>query len=167
MLAEHTSCREWKGLMKRILLTTISALALIAPASAQDIGSATTPKLSGIYTGEAYSPYAKRTFPERPLWGDNHVHTSLSMDAGGFGNRLSPRQAYRFARGEEVIASSGQAVRLARPLDWLAVTDHSDGMGFINDTLAASPLVTKYEQGARWSTAGRRRRRRAARRRRC
>lgn len=137
--------------MKRVFLTTISSLAFLGPALAQDIGSATTPKLSGIYTGEAYSPYAKRTFPERPLWGDNHVHTSLSMDAGGFGNRLSPREAYRFARGEEVIASSGQAVRLSRPLDWLAVTDHSDGMGFINDTLAASPLVTKYEQGARWS----------------
>jgi hypothetical protein len=42
-------------------------------------------------------------------------------------------------------------VRLARPLDWLAITDHSDGMGFIDDILAASPLVTNYEQGARWS----------------
>jgi hypothetical protein len=137
--------------MTRLLISTVCAIALITPAAAQDIGSATKPKLSGIYTGKAYSPYAKRTFPERPFWGDSHVHTSLSMDAGGFGNRLSPRQAYRFARGEEVIASSGQPVRLARPLDWLAVTDHSDGMGFINDTLAASPLVTKYEQGARWS----------------
>ena len=129
-------------------------LPLASPAIAGDIGisgSATKEKLSSAYAGKAYSPYAKRTFPERPLWGDNHLHTSLSMDAGGFGNRLGPRQAYRFARGEEVIASSGQPVRLARPLDWLAVTDHSDGMGFINDTLDASPLVTKYEQGARWS----------------
>ncbi len=138
----------------RLATSVLACLAIIGfslPAFAQDIGSASKPKLSGIYTGEVYSPYAKRTFPERPLWGDNHVHTSLSMDAGGFGNRLSPREAYRFARGEEVIASSGQAVRLARPLDWLAITDHSDGMGFILDTLAASPLVTKYEQGARWS----------------
>jgi len=108
-------------------------------------------KLSDLYPGKAYSPYANRAFPERPLWGDSHVHTSLSMDAGGFGNRLDPRQAYRFARGEEVIASSGQEVRLSRPLDWLVVTDHSDGMGFITDTLSASPLVTRYEQGARWS----------------
>jgi hypothetical protein len=107
--------------------------------------------LSRLYSGKVYSPYAERNFPERPLWGDNHLHTSLSMDAGGFGNRLSPREAYRFARGEEVISSTGQPVRLARPLDWLAVTDHSDGMGFIIDVLAASPLVTQYEQGARWS----------------
>lgn len=108
-------------------------------------------QLSGLYAGKAYSPYAGRNFPEKPLWGDSHLHTSLSFDAGGFGNRLDPSAAYRFARGEEVISSSGQPVRLARPLDWLAITDHSDGMGFIDDILAASPLVTKYEQGARWS----------------
>ncbi len=132
----------------------IVALTLIGPASAQDIGisgSVSEETLSGAYTGKAYSPYAKRTFPERPLWGDSHLHTSLSMDAGGFGNRVGLRDAYRLARGEEIRASSGQPVRLSRPLDWLAITDHSDGMGFIIDTLAGSPLVTKYEQGARWS----------------
>lgn len=98
-----------------------------------------------------YSPYADRDFPERPLWGDSHLHTALSMDAGGFGNRLGLDDAYRFARGEQVNASTGQPVRLSRPLDWLAITDHSDGMGMIQDILAASPNVTKYEQGARWS----------------
>ena len=130
--------------------TSILALTLALPAAAQDIGMPSD-NLSAAYTGKAYSPYAKRTFPERPLWGDSHLHTSLSMDAGGFGNRVGLRDAYRLARGEEITASSGQPVRLARPLDWLAITDHSDGMGFIIDTLAAIPLVTKYEQGARWS----------------
>ena len=130
--------------------TSILALTLALPAAAQDIGMPSD-NLSAAYTGKAYSPYAKRTFPERPLWGDSHLHTSLSMDAGGFGNRVGLRDAYRLARGEEITASSGQPVRLARPLDWLAITDHSDGMGFIIDTLAAVPLVTKYEQGARWS----------------
>lgn len=101
--------------------------------------------------GKPYSPYADRTFPERPLWGDSHLHTALSMDAGGFGNRLGLDDAYRFAKGEQVTASSGQPVRLSRPLDWLAITDHSDGMGMIQDILAASPSVTNYEQGARWS----------------
>jgi hypothetical protein len=128
----------------------ISLLMFTSSAVAQE-GVPDESQLSEVYADEPYSPFAGNTFPERPLWGDTHVHTSLSFDAGGFGNRLPPRAAYRFARGEEVVASSGQPVRLARPLDWLAVTDHSDGMGFVIDILAASPLVTKYEQGARWS----------------
>ncbi|MEO0762268.1 MAG: DUF3604 domain-containing protein, partial [Pseudomonadota bacterium] len=103
------------------------------------------------YPAPADSPYAGRTFPERPLWGDTHLHTGQSMDAGGFGARLTHADAYRFARGEEITASSGQRVRLSRPLDWLAITDHSDGMGMITDALAASPSVTRFEQGRRWS----------------
>ena len=77
-----------------------------------------------------YSAYAGRNFPERVYWGDTHLHTSFSMDAGAFGCRLGPRDAYRFAKGQEVIASSGQPTRLARPLDFLVVADHSDGFGF-------------------------------------
>ncbi|MDH3714239.1 MAG: DUF3604 domain-containing protein, partial [Gammaproteobacteria bacterium] len=73
------------------------------------------------------------------------------MDAGGFGNRLGLRDAYRSARGEEVVTSSGQSARLARPLDWLVITDHSDGLGMIQDALAGSPPMTRFEQGARWS----------------
>jgi hypothetical protein len=106
---------------------------------------------SGEYTGKTYSPYAQRDFPNELLWGDTHLHTALSFDAGGFGNRVGLRDAYRLARGEEITASSGQKVRLSRPLDWLVITDHSDGLGFITDILAADPLVTKYEQGKRWS----------------
>jgi len=128
----------------------ISLLMFTSSAVAQE-GQPDESQLSEVYADKPYSPFAGNTFPERPLWGDTHLHTSLSFDAGGFGNRLPPRAAYRFARGEEVVASSGQPVRLARPLDWLAVTDHSDGMGFVIDILAASPLVTKYEQGSRWS----------------
>ena len=120
-------------------------------AVAQDAGTPPKEMLSNAYTGKAYSPYAKRTFPERPLWGDTHVHTALSMDAGMFGNRLGPADAYRLARGEEVIASSGQPVRLARPLDWLVIADHSDGMGMSVDVIQGSPNATKYPDGKRWS----------------
>ena len=55
-----------------------------------------------------YSPYAGRNFPTRPFFGDTHTHTSFSMDAGAFGCRLGPKDAYRFAKGEEIMASSGQ-----------------------------------------------------------
>jgi hypothetical protein len=47
------------------------------------------------------------------------------------GATLTPEDAVRFARGEQVISNTGQPVKLSRPLDWLAVTDHSDGMGVI------------------------------------
>ena len=87
-----------------------------------------------------YSPYAGRHFPERVYWGDTHLHTSFSMDAGAFGCRLAPRDAYRFAKGHEVTASSGQLVRLARPLDFLVVADHSDGFGFFPLMMSGDPI---------------------------
>ena len=106
--------------------------------------------LSDLYPGKAYSPYAQRSFPDRVFWGDTHLHTGMSMDAGLFGARLGLDEAYRFARGEEVVASSGQPVRLGRPLDWLVIADHSDGMGFFSDMAAGEPNIIKYEQGKRW-----------------
>jgi hypothetical protein len=131
--------------------TCLFALMMILPATAQDTGTPTSEGLSEAYTGKAYSPYAKRNFPERPFWGDSHLHTSLSMDAGLFGNRLTPQDAYRFARGEEVVSSTGQAVRLSRPLDWLVVADHSDGMGMVGDIASGKPELLAYEQAARWN----------------
>jgi len=133
------------------LLTASMMLAITLPIAAQDAGTPSAEGLSPLYTGKAYSPYAERNFPERPLWGDSHLHTSLSMDAGLFGNRLPPREAYRFARGEQVISSTGQAVRLSRPLDWLVVADHSDGMGMIDDLKAGTPEILSFEQGAQWA----------------
>ena len=138
--------------MKKIFSSvSILALMIVLPALASDTGTPTAETLSEAYTGKAYSPYAKRNFPERPLWGDSHLHTNLSMDAGLFGNRLSPREAYRFARGEEVVSSSGQAVRLSRPLDWLVVADHSDGMGMVGDIASGKPELLAYDQAARWN----------------
>ena len=58
-------------------------------------------------------------FPERVYWGDAHLHTSNSVDAFGFGVRLGPEEALRFARGEEVTSTLGLKANLARPLDWL------------------------------------------------
>jgi len=106
--------------------------------------------LSDLYPGKAYSPYAQRKFPDRVFWGDTHLHTGLSMDAGLFGARLGLDEAYRFARGEEVMASSGQPARLGRPLDWLVIADHSDGMGFFNDLAAGEPNILKFDQAKPW-----------------
>jgi hypothetical protein len=106
--------------------------------------------LSKAYPGKAYSPYAGHRFPERVLWGDTHLHTKLSMDAGSFGNRLGLDEAYRFARGDEIVATTGQLVRLARPLDFLVVTDHSDNMGWFPDLFAGKPNLLAHPMSKDW-----------------
>jgi len=129
----------------------VVAAAALTVASAQAQITPSPEALSGLYGGEAYSPYAQRRFPSRPLWGDSHLHTGLSVDAGLFGARLGLEDAYRFARGEEVVSSTGQPVRLARPLDWLVITDHSDALGFVQDLAAGAPAILAYPEGRRWA----------------
>jgi hypothetical protein len=77
-------------------------------------------------------------YPQRVLWGDTHLHTSNSPDAFGFGTRLDPDAALRFARGDEVVSTTGQKARLTRPLDFLVIADHSEGLGF-SKALADTP----------------------------
>ncbi|MBD2858795.1 DUF3604 domain-containing protein [Spongiibacter sp. KMU-158] len=93
---------------------------------------------------QVYSPYASATSTKRVLWGDTHLHTDLSLDARAFGVRLDTATAYRFARGEQVNSTSGQPVRLSRPLDFLVVADHSDAMGVMKKVLDSNdPKFTK------------------------
>ncbi len=119
--------------------------------SAQDMGTLDKEKAEQAFKQPpAYSPYVNRDFPTRPFFGDTHLHTSFSFDAGAFGARLTPRDAYRFARGEQITASSGQPAKLSRPLDFLVVTDHSDNMGFFPDLLAGAPNVLADPTGRKW-----------------
>jgi hypothetical protein len=142
----------------RNLFTSLATAALLGTGSmllsgqalAQYVPLGDQESLSEVYPGKAYSPYAERSFPSQVYWGDTHLHTALSMDAGLFGARLGLDEAYRFARGEQVMASSGQPAKLGRPLDWLVIADHSDGMGFITDLAAGKPGIIAYEQGKRW-----------------
>jgi len=134
--------------LHRLFVLTATLLAISNPAAAQITPSKES--LADVYPGKAYSPYAQRSFPDRVFWGDTHLHTGLSVDAGLFGARLGLDEAYRFARGEEVMASSGQPARMGRPLDWLVIADHSDAMGFFTDLAAGAPGIITYEQGARW-----------------
>lgn len=97
-----------------------------------------------------FSPYANRSFPTFPLWGETHLHTGLSLDAGAFGNILGPDDAWRFAKGEQVVSSTGQPVKLSRPLDWMVLTDHTDLMGFAPDLQAGKPGVLADPKGREW-----------------
>src|SRR5512147_2859462 len=110
---------------------TLAAFAAEEAVTEGHVGTASKADLEKVHpTKPPYSPYAGRNFPTRPLFGDTHLHTGFSMDAGAFGARLGPREAYRFARGEELLSNTGLPVKLSRPLDFLVVADHSDGMGF-------------------------------------
>ena len=126
---------------------------VLANGADQTVGMMHTDKaaLEKRFGQKPYSPWAESGFPRQVYWGDTHLHTGLSVDAGLFGCRLGLEDAYRFARGEQVISSTGQPVKLSRPLDWLVIADHSDGMGLVNGLAAASPEVTRFEQGSRWS----------------
>lgn len=119
--------------------------------AAQDMGTLDKEKAEQAFKQPpAYSPYVNRDFPTRPFFGDTHLHTSFSFDAGAFGARLTPRDAYRFARGEQITASSGQPAKLSRPLDFLVVADHSDNMGFFPDLFAGAPNVLADPTGRKW-----------------
>jgi len=145
---DQMSCSGGESLMERFAITSCALVIFSSQAAAQFVPAPES--LSGLYPGKAYSPYAQRSFPDKLLWGDTHLHTGLSMDAGLFGARLGLEEAYRFARGEEVIASSGQPAKLGRPLDWLVIADHSDGMGFFTDLAAGQPNILKFDQAKPW-----------------
>ena len=100
-----------------------------------------------------FSPYAGRGFPTEVYFGDTHLHTALSMDAGTFGNRLGMDEAYRFCRGEEVTSSTGYKAKLSRPLDFVVIADHSDGMGYFTMFAEGDPRVMNTEEGRRWHQA--------------
>ena len=143
--------------MKHLLTSLFAGFALLAtPVLAQDnaggqVGeSVLTAEDAVRFKKPGYSPYAGRGFPTRVFWGDTHLHTNLSLDARAFGVLLGPEEAYRLARGEEVTSTHGERVKLSRPLDWLVVSDHSDGMGAMveivrgNPTLLADPTLRDW-----------------------
>ena len=72
---------------------------------------------------------AQESIRRHPYFGDLHVHTSWSLDSYVNYNPVGPRDAYRFALGEEVVLSGGRVVRIDRPLDFAAVTDHAEYLG--------------------------------------
>lgn len=123
----------------RIALATLGAGALVAGCG--DPAAEAVEKEAAVAIAE---------FPERPLWGDTHLHTDNSIDAFGFGTRLGPEDALKFARGEEVTATTGQKARLERPLDFLVIADHSDGLGATRRLYDAPRLLIRDATLRRW-----------------
>ena len=97
-----------KNHLMTICLTILLSSAAITVAHAGDSPGLPPPSKdaeSAFPAQKHFSPYAGRNFPTNVYWGDTHLHTGMSMDAGAFGARLMPEDAYRFARGEEVTSS--------------------------------------------------------------
>jgi len=102
------------------------------------------------FAGE-YSPGVAADFPKNVYFGDLHLHSNISADAFSMGNRgLSPADAFRFARGLEVIASNGLPARLKRPLDFLAVTDHAEFLGLYNQFYLKNPKFMESALARHW-----------------
>jgi hypothetical protein len=131
--------------MKNLLSIIISLLLTLSLTAQTQVGEMTMDPERGkeIFRKKGYSPYAGRNFPTNVYWGDTHLHTSNSLDARAFGVMLGPEEAYRLARGEEITATHGEAVKLSRPLDWLVVADHSDGIGAMNEIVAGNPNLLR------------------------
>ena len=146
---------EWKMRLKMAaqILCAVTIFGTAFPAFAGDtvgLPAPTSEAKDAFAEQKHYSPYAGRDFPDQVFWGDTHLHTGLSFDAGAFGARLLPEDAYRFARGEEVTSSTGLKVRLDRPLDFLVVSDHSDNMGFFPRLIAGDPELLAHPTGKKW-----------------
>ena len=137
-------------LLAGFLVVAFLLASVARPVRAQETDTVDKDTADRVHPKKSYSPAAGETFPTRVYWGDTHVHTSYSMDAGAFGARLGPKDAYIFAEGNEITTSTGQRAKLSRPLDFIVVSDHSDGFGFFPLLFGGDPKMLSYPQGKRW-----------------
>jgi len=122
----------------RWFLTAALTTGITYPAFAQE-----TDQLAA----KEYSPYLDYNYPDNVYFGDTHLHTSYSTDAGLFGATLGPDEAYRFAKGEVVTSSTGIRTRLLRPLDFLVVADHAENLGLSPMIQESNPALLENEWG--------------------
>lgn len=138
--------------MRKILTVLILPLICLYGCSDSPEVSGTAPP-SPAQDSDGANPGAAPVtgYPHKVLWGDTHLHTNLSQDAFTFGVTLGPEEAYRFARGEEVIATYGVTAKLDRPLDFLVVADHAEGLGAMemlmegDQRLMADPRLREWK----------------------
>ena len=132
-------------------LVALAACALTSVAWSQEPGNheALTKDDIAKITKPEFSPYAGRNFPTKVLWGDTHLHTAVSVDAGTM-NRIGQEDAFRFARGEEISTTHGLRVKLSRPLDFLVISDHAEMYGLMPQLLSGDAEILATEIGRRW-----------------
>ncbi len=132
------------------MLAACAGPAFASPQEIGEVGLEDFVESKGVPAGgKVYSPFVGRAYPDRILWGDTHLHTNLSPDAGLIGTTLGVSDAYRFARGEKVIGNTGQPVQLIRPLDFLVVTDHAEYIG-LGPLIANSDPLFLADPHGKW-----------------
>lgn len=115
--------------MKNVFRESVAAMAVASlTLSGCQVSKAAEAAQDGAATAMAANA-AAAPCPNRVYWGDTHLHTSNSGDAVFNGVRLTPEDALRFARGEEVRSTTGVQAQLDRPLDFLVVSDHAELIG--------------------------------------
>jgi hypothetical protein len=130
--------------MRRIsLILAASAITLMVSACDRE-------KARSVFGGKDEEKVAETAYPENVYFGDTHLHTSNSSDAFAFGVRLGPEEALRFASGEEVTATMGLKAKLSRPLDFLVIADHSDGLAALKAIHDAPRLLLRDPLLQRW-----------------
>ncbi|MGD1935910.1 MAG: DUF3604 domain-containing protein [Candidatus Phaeomarinobacter sp.] len=100
---------------------------------------------------EPAAPASADAFPTKVFWGDTHLHTADSADAFAFGARLGPEAALKFARGDTVTSTTGIEAQLSRPLDFLVIADHAEGLGVTREIFNGNPALMVDSRLARWS----------------
>ena len=84
---------------------------------------------------------ASADIPTRAYFGDTHLHTAWSPDAGLAGATVGPEEAYRFVLGETVTSNTGQQARLKRPLDFLVIADHAENLALAQAIETSDPAL--------------------------
>jgi hypothetical protein len=137
------------------MLVAIALMVWLASSRSISIGLQNLPQSApqGVGSLHNYSPYVNQRHPIRVYWGETHLHTSTSPDAGLVGDRLGSEDAFRLARGEQIKSSSGQFVKLERPYDWMVVSDHAEYMGLPQAFKEHDPDILKTDSGKKWAAA--------------
>ena len=134
--------------MKRIILilTTSIYVFFAHSAPAQDVPRLADEQIKNLKSVD-YSPYPQQKFPNKVYFGETHLHTSFSTDAGMVGNTLGPEDAFKIARGEPFVSSMGVPGQLSRPFDFVVITDHSENLGLAPAIAKSDPLLLASSWG--------------------
>lgn len=132
---------------KQVLAYGVAIPLMSLSLAAQDISVS---EEEHVTPSQPYSPYPYDFYPQNVYFGDTHLHTAWSADAGMAGATPGPDVAYRAARGDVVQSQTAGPFKLLRPHDFVVVADHAENMGLSDYLNRGDPKVLKSEGGRRW-----------------